>query len=111
MYDVFVPFDDLSNNYCVTYNDDGSVLYYFDREQISNDVITGKKVFVNNHYNIIDSTFENIKINCINNDNLTNNWFYRNDLPDVLISFFFMISFFFCIPFILFSRIFKRKLL
>lgn len=111
MYDVFVPFDDLSNTYCVSYNDDGSILYYFDREQLSNDTIIGKKVFINNHYNIVDSTFSNVDFNCISNDYLTNNWFYRNDLPDVLICFFFMILFFFGIPLVLFSRIFKRKLL
>lgn len=47
---------------------------------------------------------------CLSSSEITDNWFYRLDLPDILISFTIICLFIFYIPYKIFSRFFGRWL-
>lgn len=111
MYNIYVPFENINDYVCYSFNEDGSVIYAFKDFPIDGNTYNVDKVFVNNHYSIVNSNIQvnSSDINCISSNNLTNNWTYRNDLDSILISLFFFVMFFFGIPLFLLSRFFKKR--
>lgn len=45
---------------------------------------------------------------CLTSNQITDNWYYRNDLSDILLSFSIIVVFGFGIPIIVFKRLFKK---
>ncbi|MDD4706418.1 MAG: hypothetical protein PHS24_04330 [Bacilli bacterium] len=71
--------------------------------------INYRDYFVNSHYLYRDNneTLTTV-INCLSGEQLTNDWYYRNDLADILIIITVFCVFCFYIPLVVFSRLFKR---
>ena len=110
MYNIYVPYEDISSNVCYSFNDTGDILYAFTEMPIEDIIVNADAVYLNNHYSIVNGNYKVNNINCISENNLTNEWLYRKDLPDIFISLFFIAGFVFGIPLILFSKFFKRRL-
>lgn len=75
--------------------------------------ITYDDYYLNSHYLVKrgSQTFSNYNtytIYCINSSNLTNDFYYRNDLSDILIVFFIIVIFCIYLPFSIFGRFCKR---
>lgn len=65
--------------------------------------------FINSHY--VSKTgvnHDNLDIECINQNNLTTDFYYRNDLDSILVIFFIILIVCFYFPYRLFSRAFGR---
>lgn len=107
MYEIYVP-EIISNYSCYFYNSRGDILYATNESPTKNTDIQVEKVFTNNHYNIVSTTYHvDEDISCLNNPR-TDNWFYRNDVVDISILVVIFSIFFFGIPVYLLSRLFKR---
>lgn len=68
--------------------------------------------YINSHY-ISKNGSQNFNYNstlptCIESSNITNNFYYRNDISDILITFLIILIIGFGIPFKIITRFFKR---
>lgn len=104
MYSVYVPFENINNYSYYYFSNDMSLIY------ASNDNINFTIIDIENHYTLVDNYVLNDISNLIliDNNNLTNNWFYRNDVTDISLLVVIFSVFFFYIPIKLFSKLFKR---
>lgn len=106
---IYIP--DLQDNYiCYSFiNSDTIRAYKTINLNDNNDYID---IYINSHY-LASNGVESLTIqpNCIDSQNLTNDWKYRNDLSDILIITFFGLLFFFGIPLLLLKKLFKRSVL
>lgn len=106
---IYVP--ELNDNYiCYSFIDNNTIRAYKTTNiNVNNEVID---IYINSHYlTNNNNVILNEQPNCINNDKLTNDWKYRNDLSDIFIISFIGALFFFGIPLLLIKKLFKRSVL
>jgi len=102
---IYVP--DLENYSCYVVIDSETIRAYKETP-VNNLDVNYRDYYVNSHYLFNDGietfTQSSILPVCLDNSVLTNDIYYRNDLPQIL--FIFVVFFFFCIflPFKLFTR-------
>lgn len=103
---IYVPI--LNDNYvCYSFIDSNTLRAYKSIILNSNNNYTD--IYINSHYLTNNGSVELItQPNCIDNEKLTNDWKYRNDLADILIISALGICFFFLLPLLIFKRLFKR---
>lgn len=108
---IYVP--DYQNSNCLYfYNSD--ILRVYDTKPTINSTIQYKDYYFNSHYlyNIGSTTFNQYSTipTCIDNTRITTNFYYRNDLQDILLCFlcFLLICIYF--PYRIISRLFGRWL-
>lgn len=100
----YVPIDNL-NDYCVVVQDKDTIRA-IEKNDVSG-IYEYKDFFVNSHYLYKTGYLNDISsYNCLNN--ITNNWYYRNDLSDIFIICFIGALFIIGLPLVIFSRIFPR---
>lgn len=105
---IYVPNTDISCAYML----DSSTLRTIKNMPTSESTIVVRDYYVNSHYlyadksiSFIPSSFE---YNCIDNSLLTDTFYYRNDLSDILIIFIIFCLFSIYIPLKIILRLFKR---
>lgn len=105
---IYVPDNAFS---CVVIRDSNTIRTYQNAPQ-QNTTIAYRDYYVNSHYMFVDGeqTFSNYTIvpSCLNSNQVTHNFYYRNDLSDILISFFVIVIICFYFPLKLFGRFFGR---
>lgn len=111
MSKIYVP--NLSSNNCVVVQDHDTIRVY-DNEPISGIEVNYVDYYVNSHYlsksgSIIygDSSFLD---SCISSDNLTTNFYYRNDMDSIMIIFVVLALICVYLPYKIYSRMFGRWL-
>lgn len=110
---IYVKVSNIDDYACYTIYNENIIRAYVQTPQI-NRTTDYTDFFINSHYLSREgqttwgsySTYPN----CINKDQLTNEFWYRNDLSDILISFMIMSIFIVYLPFKIFSRLFGRWL-
>lgn len=107
---IYLPVDDFSSFYCYSVLDKDTIRAY-NNDPILNQNISYTDFFINSHYltKTGSELIQSVPV-CINNDLLTNDVYYRNDLPDILIIFLIISIFAFYIPFRVVLRFFKKSL-
>ena len=108
---IYVP--NLTTNNCVVVYDKDTIRVY-DNEPIANVSVNYVDYFVNSHYisksgSIVYAT-DSFNESCISDDDLTTDFYYRNDLDSIMIIFFVIVLICVYFPFKIFSRAFGRWL-
>lgn len=109
---IYVP-DDNTYNKCYVVQSEG-VIRGYDRVPQNNTNYNYRDYYLRSNYIYRDgsgswSQYTTLPI-CIATDNLTNNFYYRNDFDSICIIFMTCFFFIFVIPFMLYKRIFRRGL-
>lgn len=109
---VFVPEDNTYNKCYVVQND--STIRAYNTQPNYNTTYSYREYFVNSHYLYRDGSgawgnnqYSSLPT-CISSSDITHNFYYRNDLSDILLSFFIIVIVCFWFPFMLFRRFFGR---
>lgn len=105
---LYVPDNTFS---CYVVNDANTIRAYHTNPNY-NTVVNYTDYYVNSHYMSREGsqTFSNYSTlpTCIDSNNLTTDFYYRNDLADILIIFSIIIIFGFLLPWKIISRFWKR---
>lgn len=106
---IYVP--DLENYKCFVVRDETTIRAYKEIPRRDSDV-NYRDYFYNSNYLYQDGTqsfgnYSTLPV-CLDNSVLTNDFYYRNDLPDILFIFFIFSIFCIYIPLKLFMRLFRR---
>lgn len=111
---IYVPYENVSDYACYVVYDKDTIRAYIQTPQVSS---TSNFVdyYVNSHYlhRSGSQTWGNYNPNlptCLSTSELTNDFYYRNDLPDILISFMILAIICIWLPYKIFSRAFGRWL-
>lgn len=104
---IYVPTDLNNNNYCYILIDTNIIREYHSINiNQDNDYIDFNS---SNHYNSYSSSqYLTTQPSCISHDNLTNDFYYRNDLSHILVIFLIMSIFIFYIPFKIIMRFYRK---
>lgn len=106
---IYVPSYSSSN--CVSIRS-GDVIRVYATTPTSNSTINYVDYYINSHYISLEGTqiFSNYATlpTCVSSAEVTTDFYYRNDLADIMIIFFIICVFAFYIPFKVFTRIFRR---
>ena len=111
MNNIYLPIDDLSSYSCYIVNDKDTIRAY-KNTPVVNSTIDYDDYFVNSHYLMksgqqIFGQYSSIPV-CLDSSILTNDIYYRNDMPDILLMFLILCIFCFYIPFKIVVRFFKK---
>lgn len=111
MSNIYLPVEDFSSNSCYVIQDKDTIRAY-KQMPVINSTIDYIDYYINSHYIYKNSSqnfgpYSTIPV-CLNTDVLTNNLYYRNDMPDILLMFLIICIFAFYIPFKIVSRFFKK---
>lgn len=109
---IYVP-DDNTYNKCYVVQSEG-VIRGYDRVPQNNTNYNYRDYYLRSNYIYRDGSgswtqYTTLPV-CISTDNLTNNFYYRNDFDSICIIFMTCFFFIFIIPFLLYKRIFRRGL-
>ena len=112
MNNIFLPVDNVSDFACYSVYDKDTIRAYYTMPKVdsSSDYVD---FFVNNHYLEKTGTqswgqWSNYLPVCLPSNSITNDFYYRNDLPDILIIFTIICLFGLYFPLKIFSRLFKK---
>ncbi len=106
---LYVP--DLNNYECFIVYDKDTIRAYKTTPSYNSD-IAYTDIFVNSHYMTKNGIQEFGRYSelptCLSTTELTDDVFYRNDMPDILLMFLIICIFVFVIPLKIFVRLFRR---
>lgn len=112
MNKIYLPVENTNDFKCYSVQNDYTIRAYVDTPQIdssSNYV----DFYINSHY--LEKTGVQTWGNytqylpiCLSNENITNDFYYRNDFPDILFMFLVFVFFGMYIPFRIIRRFFKK---
>lgn len=108
---IYLPIDDFTDYECYYVYDKDTIRAYKDMPVLNNNV-DYTDYFINSHYLSKNGTqnfgiYSTIPI-CLDTDKLTNDIYYRNDMPSILLMFLIICIFAFYIPFKIVVRFFKK---
>lgn len=100
---IYLP-KEINETECVRVIDKDTIRVY-ENKPIENEEIKYTDYYINSHYleNAGVEIATNDSITCINQENLTTSYYYRNDFNDILLIFFIMLF----IVYFIFSKIIK----
>lgn len=106
---IYVP--DLENYKCFVVRNESTIRAY-KNIPVNNSDVAYRDYFYNSNYLYQDGvqsfgSYSTLPI-CLDNSNLTNNVYYRNDFDSILIIFLIMCIFCFYLPLKIFVRLFRR---
>lgn len=112
MKNIFLPVDNVSDFACYSVVDKDTIRAYVNRPEI-NTTSNYVDFYINSHYLEKEGTqtwgsYTQYLPVCISSSAISNDIYYRNDLPDILIMFTIFSVFIFLIPIKLFLRLFRR---
>lgn len=108
---IYLPIDDFSSYSCYYVYDKDTIRAYKTTPQ-NNSSSDYDDYYINSHYLIKSGTqtfgqFSTLPT-CMNSTSLTNEIYYRNDMPSILLMFLIICIFAFYIPFNIVKRFFKK---
>lgn len=111
MNNIYLPIEDFSSYSCYIIQDNDTIRAY-KQMPVINSNIDYTDYYINSHYIYKNGSqnfgpYSTIPV-CLSTDILTNNLYYRNDMPDILLMFLIISIFAFYIPFKIVSRFFKK---
>lgn len=112
MKNIFLPVDNITDFACYSVIDKDTIRAYVNRPQL-NSSSNYVDFYINSHYLEKEGTqtwgnYTQYLPVCISSSAITNDFYYRNDLPDILIMFTIFSIFIFLIPIKVFLRLFRR---
>ena len=112
MKNIFLPVDDISDFACYSVVDKDTIRAYVNRPQL-NSSSNYVDFYINSHYLEKEGTqtwgsYTQYLPVCISSSAITNDFYYRNDLPGILFMFIIFSIFIFYIPIKVFLRLFRR---
>lgn len=112
MKNIFLPVDNVSDFACYSVLDKDTIRAYSSMPQI-NTSSNYVDFYINSHYLEKEGTqtwgsYAQYLPTCISSSAITNDFYYRNDMPDILIMFIILCIFVFLIPLKVFLRLFRR---
>lgn len=108
---VYLPVDNVNSYSCYVIQNEGTIRAYITTPR-NNSSSNYVDFYINSHYlsNTGTQTWGNTSNlpTCLNKSIITNDFYYRNDLSDIMIIFLIMTIFCIYLPIKIFSRLFKR---
>lgn len=102
---IYVP--SLNQTSCYYYDNNSTIIELPDNFQ-ADSLYNAKHISLDNHY---DTYFKEIiipnNVNCLEHNNLTTSYWYRNDLSDIIIIFLFILLAIIFVPYKLATRFWK----
>lgn len=112
MEHIYLPVENVSDFKCYSVYNSDIIRAYKNQPQInsSSDYVD---FYINSHYlekegRQIWGSYTEYLPTCLANNSITNDFYYRNDLSDILLSFIIIVIFCIYFPILLFSKCFKR---
>lgn len=110
MSKIYVPVENINNNYCYEVLDSQTIRVFPNSLVVGDNSYTD--YYINSHYlykegiiNLLDVS----TVNCVSKENITNDYYYRNDLAHIIIiCSFVLLLLYFCYR--VFARMFGRWL-
>lgn len=107
---IFMPQDNTYNKCYVVQNED--IIRGYDRVPSNNTSYNYRDYYINSSYIYRDgsgtwSQYSTLPV-CLNNDIITNDFYYRLDMPLILLMFFIINIFAIYLPIKIFSKIFRK---
>ena len=111
---IYVPYENVSDYACYVVYDKDTIRAYIQTPQISS-TSDYRDFYINSHYIYRQGsqTWGNYNPNlttCLSTSQITNDFYYRNDLSDILVCFFIISLVCVYFPYKIFSRAFGRWL-
>lgn len=112
MKNVYLPIDNVNDFACYSVLDKDTIRAYSTRPQI-NTSSNYVDFYINSHYLEKEGTqsfgsYSPYLPECISSDAITTDFYYRNDMSQILIMFIILCIFIFYIPIKVFLRLFRR---
>lgn len=102
---IYVP--DISSSYCYYY-DNNTTIIKLPVASTPDTIYNAEHISIDNHY---DTYYKQIvipnNVNCLDHNNLTTSYWYRNDLPEIIIIFLFICLGIIFVPYKLATRFWK----
>ena len=110
MNKIYLP--TISNNNCVEVRDKDTIRVWESRPQQNNQYYNYTDYYINSHYLTKNGSqqfnqYSSIPT-CVDHANVSDDYFYRNDITDILITFTILMLFVVYIPLKIFMRFFRR---
>lgn len=103
-YALFIPYEDITNKCAILVNNDYFYVYNIENNEISTDYDI---VYFNNYYKIKGKEVNNVLVtDCY--PYITNDFYYRHDLTNILINVLIISLFGILLPTYIFTYFFKR---
>lgn len=112
MKNVFLPVDSVTDYACYTISSNGEYIRAYKTQPRTNSSSNYVDFYINSHYLEVPgsqswSQYASLPV-CISSGVITNDFYYRNDMPGIMIMFLIMSIFCFYIPIRIFAKLFKR---
>lgn len=114
MKNIYLPVDSVSDFACYSVLDKDTIRAYVNMPQI-NTSSNYVDFYINSHYLEKEGTqtwgsYTQYLPTCISSSAITTDFYYRNDMPQILVIFIILSIFIFLIPIKIFGRLFRRFL-
>lgn len=111
MSKIYLPIT-ITNSNCIEIRDKDTIRVWETRPQQNNQYYNYTDYYINSHYLSKNGSqqfnqYSSIPT-CVDHTTITDDYFYRNDISDILIIFTIMCIFVFLIPLKIFMRLFRR---
>lgn len=112
MKNVYLPIDNVSEFACYSVVDKDTIRAYVNKPQI-NTSTNYVDFYINSHYLEKEGSqtwgnYTQYLPTCISSSAITTDFYYRNDMPQILVMFIILSIFVFLIPIKIFIRLFRR---
>lgn len=112
MKNVYLPIDNVNDFACYSVFDKDTIRAYFNKPQI-NTSSNYIDFYINSHYLEKEGTqswgsYTQYLPTCISSSAITTDFYYRNDMSEILVIFIILCIFIFYIPIKVFLRLFRR---
>lgn len=112
MKNIYLPVDSVSDFECYSVLDKDTIRAYVNKPQI-NTSSNYVDFYINSHYLEKEGTqtwgsYTQYLPVCISSSAITTDFYYRNDMPQILVMFIILSIFVFLIPIKIFTRLFRR---
>lgn len=112
MNNIYLPVDEINDFQCYVVQDSNTIRAYSQIPQI-NTTSNYVDFYINSHYLEKEGTttwgsYTQYLPTCISSESITNDFYYRNDFPDILFMFLVFVIFGMYIPFRIIRRFFKK---
>lgn len=112
MKNVYLPIDNVNDFACYSVFDKDTIRAYFNKPQI-NTSSNYIDFYINSHYLEKEGTqswgsYAQYLPTCISSSAITTDFYYRNDMSEILVIFIILCIFIFYIPIKVFLRLFRR---
>ena len=112
MKNVFLPINSVGDYACYSISSNGEYIRAYKQQPHNNSSSNYTDFYINSHYLEVPGTqswsqYSTLPV-CMDTSVITTDFYYRNDMPGIMVMFLIMSIFCFYIPIKIFSKLFKR---